>query len=157
MRGRLRKMFSEINGYGLSVIGALTFMGFALISVSVQAEGDGDLAGVYVGEQPGAYIQNQTSPKTAVLFSAQSVNSSYWVSADIKYYLGQYADSVYLSGGLTYAKEEGYSAEMIYRTGGGWEFSTKGRAVYGAGVTVWWNETWVEPIVRAGIYIAYYR
>ena len=128
-----------------------------LVSGAAGAQDSAGLVGVYVGEQPGAYLQNQMSSSSAYMFSAYSVNSDYWVSADIKYYFGDYADSIYVNGGITYAREQGLPAETVYRAGGGWETKTEGNVVYGASATVWWNETWPEPLIRGGVYIAYFR
>ena len=135
---------------------AMLFLSMALFSLQGLAASD-ELVGVYVGEQPGAYIQNQWSSTTAYMFSAYAVNSDYWVNADIKRYLGMYADSVYINAGLTYARTENYPAEIVYRAGGGWEFGSESGTVFGLGATVWWNEAWVQPIVRGGIYVAFRR
>ena len=136
----------------------LIVFGFAaLMPLTSNAQEESDLVGVYVGEQPGAYMQNRMSARTAYLFSAHSVNSDYWVNADVKYYIGDYADSVYINGGVTFAKEQGFPAETIHRAGGGWEVHTENHTVYGVGATLWWNSAWPEPIVRGGIYVAFYR
>ena len=121
------------------------------------AHAEDNLAGVYVGEEVGPYLQNRLSSRTAMMFSLTAVNSDYRVSGDLKYYLGDYANSVYLTGGLTYAQQQGYPSETYFRTGAGWEFATQGNVVYGVGATAWWNQSWPQPIVRGGIYIAYYR
>jgi len=128
-----------------------------LIFVSAHAGESKTMAGVYIGEQPGAYLQNRLSSKTAMMFSAYATNQDYWLNADLKYYLGDYADSVYLAGGLTYAKQAGLPSETVYRAGSGLEAHSEGGIVYGIGATLWWAQNWVEPIVRGGIYIAYYR
>lgn len=129
----------------------------ALDPGTASAQDNADLAGVYVGEQPGAYMQNRMSSRAAYLFSAHAINSDYWVSADIKLYLGDYADSIYVNSGITHAREQGFPAQTIYRVGGGWEIKTEGHTVWGVGSSVWWNEAWPEPVVRSGIYIAFYR
>lgn len=128
-----------------------------LFSSLTTASAEDNLAGVYVGEQSGPYLQNRLSSRTAMMFSLTAVNSDYWVSGDLKYYLGDYANSMYLTGGLTYAQQQGYPSETYYRAGGGWEFATGSNVVYGVGVTSWWNQSWAQPIVRGGIYIAFYR
>jgi hypothetical protein len=128
-----------------------------LFFASAQVHAEDNLAGVYVGEEVGPYLQNRLSSRTAMMFSLTAVNSDYWVSGDLKYYLGDYANSVYLTGGLTYAQQQGYPSETYFRAGAGWEFATQGSLVYGVGATAWWNQTWSQPIVRGGIYIAYYR
>jgi len=128
-----------------------------LFSVSAHAGESDSMAGVYIGEQPGAYLQNRLSRKTAMMFSASAINQDYWLNADFKYYLGDYADSVYFASGLTYAKQAGLPSETVYRAGGGLEAHGEGGVVYGIGATLWWGQSWVEPIVRGGIYIAYYR
>jgi hypothetical protein len=122
-----------------------------------QARSEDSLTGVYVGEQVGPYMQNRLSSRTAMMFSLTAINSDYWISGDLKYYLGDYANSVYLTGGLSYAQQQGYPSETYYRAGGGWEFATESNVVYGAGATAWWNQTWPQPVVRGGIYIAFYR
>lgn len=137
--------------------GAAALLAGTLFCTSMQVQAEDNLAGVYVGEQAGPYMQSRLSSKTAFMFSAAVSNSSNWLSADIKYYLGDYADSVYVTGGLTYAEEQGFPPETFYRAGAGWEIATEGRVVYGLGVSAWWNQTWPQPVVRGGIYIAYYR
>jgi len=119
--------------------------------------GEDNLAGVYVGEQSGPYLQNRLSSKMAMMFSLTAVNSDYWLSGDLKYYLGDYANSMYLTGGLTYAQQQGYPSETYFRAGGGWEFATESNVVYGVGATAWWSQSWPQPVVRGGIYIAFYR
>ena len=52
------------------------------------------------------------------------------MSGDLKYYLGDYANSMYLTGGLTYAQQQGYPSETYFRAGAGWEFATQGNVVY---------------------------
>ncbi|MGW8247078.1 MAG: hypothetical protein ACWGOV_03125 [Acidiferrobacterales bacterium] len=116
-----------------------------------------NLAGVYVGEQSGPYLQNRLSSRTAMMFSLTAVNSDYWVSGDLKYYLGDYANSMYLTGGLTYAQQQGYPSETYLRAGGGWEFAAGSNMVYGIGATAWWSQSWPQPVVRGGVYIAFYR
>jgi len=128
-----------------------------LLLGSTSAIAEDNLAGVYVGEQSGPYFQNRLSSRTGMMFSLTAVNSDYWVSGDLKYYLGDYANSVYLSGGLTYAQQQGYPSETLYRAGGGWEFATEGNVVYGVGATAWWSQSWPKPVIRGGIYIAFYR
>jgi hypothetical protein len=122
-----------------------------------QVSAEDNLAGVYVGEQSGPYLQSRLSSRTAMMFSLTAVNSDYWVSGDLKYYLGDYANSIFLTGGLTYAQQQGYPSETYYRAGGGWEFATETNVVYGIGVTTWWNQSWSQPVVRGGIYVAFYR
>ena len=128
-----------------------------LIFVPMQAQAEDNLAGLYVGEEVGPYFQNRLSSRAAMMFSLTAVNSDYWMSGDLKYYLGDYANSMYLTGGLTYAQQQGYPSETYFRAGAGWEFATQGNMVYGVGATAWWNQSWSQPVVRGGIYIAYYR
>ena len=141
---------SKIFSMPMLVVGMLIF-------VPMQAQAEDNLAGLYVGEEVGPYFQNRLSSRTAMMFSLTAVNSDYWVSGDLKYYLGDYANSMYLTGGLTYAQQQGYPSETYFRAGAGWEFATQGNMVYGVGATAWWDQSWSQPVVRGGIYIAYYR
>ena len=128
-----------------------------LLSLSMPASAADNLAGVYVGEEVGPYFQSRLSSRVAMMFSLSFVNSDYWASGDVKYYLGEYANSMYLLGGLTYVQQQGYPSETLFRAGAGWEFATEGSVVYGVGATAWWDQTWSQPVVRGGIYIAFYR
>jgi hypothetical protein len=147
--GKLNKR-SKIISMSKLVFGMLIFS-------PLWAHAEDNLAGLYVGEEVGPYFQNRLSSRTAMMFSLTAVNSDYWVSGDLKYYLGDYANSMYLTGGLTYAQQQGYPSETYFRAGAGWEFATQGNMVYGVGATAWWNQSWSQPVVRGGIYIAYYR
>jgi len=136
---------------------SIVLMSSLLVVCAQSAQAEDNLAGVYVGEQSGPYYQSRLSSRTAVSFALTAVNSDYWVSGDLKYYLGDYANSIYITGGLSYANQQGYPSETYYRAGGGWEFATQGNVVYGFGFSTWWNQNWVQPVVRGGIYIAFYR